>query len=86
MLEDVGAASVKQLEISDQPDGFLHSVYHVENEEEVQLLMKQARSNGLSGFQVFDKIDIPETDPGWRETPIYPALLAKHREEVLRKP
>ena len=73
----------KTLEIRNTTGGPIWQIYHVENQQEVDLLTKTATGNGFFSITLVDyRPDEPENWPGWRETEGWKARISPDMEEV----
>lgn len=58
----------KQLEVRNQRGGMIWQVYHVETEQEIRILTRNATKNVFEDVSVHDEVDMEESYPGWRDS------------------
>ena len=65
----------KQLNIRNQSGGMIWQVYHVLNDQEIDMLEATARINGFYNFEILDSIENDEIWPNWRDCPEWTQYL-----------
>ncbi len=68
----------KTLVIRNESGGMIWQIYHVNNEQEVEILSSNATHNGFFGITLEDYDETAEeTWPEWRDTPQWEKQLEK---------